>query len=769
MPKKSLWSALNKMNFSIAVAGNPNCGKTTIFNALTGARQHVGNWPGVTVEKKSGHYNYSDNRFNVVDLPGTYSLAAFSAEETVVRQYLENDEADVVVNIIDASNLERNLFFTTQLIELGKPLVIVLNMMDMAREKGLQIDTDTLATLLGAPVVPVVGRTGEGLDLLKEKILRVSKEISSKARLIDISYPRDIEQEIEKLHELVQKNDVTDKHSRWTSIKLLESDKQTRDEVRSHTNGTDILDQAKISIDRIEGIFKDTGRAIISHARYGFIQGALRECVVEDLADTVDYSRQIDRVLTNRWLGLPIFGLFMWLMFKLTYDIGSIPMDWIDAGLVYLMNSISGLMPDGMFASLIVDGVIGGVGAIAVFLPNIFILFFIIAVLEDSGYMARVAFIMDRVMHNIGLHGKAFIPMIMGFGCNVPAIMGTRILESRRDRILTVLINPFMSCSARLPVYVLVAGAFFPENAATVIFSMYVLGILAAIGSGKLFSQTILKGMSKPFVLELPPYQRPTLRSLILHTWERGYLFIQKMGTVILVGSVIIWVLGYFPTEVEIDRDYVSERATVTQGYDTQLVDLESKFKLSVDKDHREYHSEMIDYESSSSFLELQKQFEELRDELSSEQTVALYSLRQQEFGDITEQKWIGRVGKIFEPIVRPLGFTWRESVALITGFVAKEIVVSTYGVLFGVGENVDEGSHGVISGLRSSGMTPLVALSFLVFTLLYTPCLATVAAIKRETGTWAYTLFSIGYSLGLAYLLAFGVAYFGGMFNWLS
>jgi len=757
------------MHFNIAVSGNPNCGKTTIFNSLTGAKQHVGNWPGVTVEKKSGHYKYSDHRFDMIDLPGTYSLAAFSAEETVVREYLESDEPDVVVNIIDASNLERNLFFTTQLIELGKPLVIVLNMMDMAEEKGLKIDIDTIATLLGAPVVPVIGRTGEGVDLLKEKILRVCTEVSQKARPLNVNYPRDIESEIEKLSQLINTVDATDKRARWTSIKLLESDKQTRDEVRSYQNGGEILEQSSASIERIEGIYKDTGRAIISHARYGFIQGALRECVIEDLADSVDYSRQIDRVLTNRWLGLPIFGLFMWLMFKATYDVGSIPMDWIDTGLVALMNLISGIMPASMFASLLIDGIIGGVGAIAVFLPNIFILFFIIAVLEDSGYMARVAFIMDRVMHNIGLHGKAFIPMIMGFGCNVPAIMGTRILESRRDRILTVLINPFMSCSARLPVYVLVAGAFFPENAATVIFSMYILGILAAIASGKLFSRTILKGMSKPFVLELPPYQRPTLRSLLLHTWERGFLFIQKMGTVILVGSIIIWVLGYFPRDIVLENDYDGMRSKVTHNYDEQLAELKEKFDLSVAKDRSEYYSEMVDYEASSSFKELESQYQLLTDDLSEMKAVELYNLQQQEMGEITEQKWIGRIGKVFEPLVRPLGFTWRESVALITGFVAKEIVVSTYGVLFGVGEDVDESNHGVIAGLRSSGMTPLVALSFLVFTLLYTPCLATVAAIKRETGTWAYTLFSIGYSLGLAYLLAYAVMFFGGMFNWLS
>ncbi len=769
MPKKFQWNALANMSFNIAIAGNPNCGKTTIFNALTGARQHVGNWPGVTVERKSGHYSYTDQRFDVIDLPGTYSLSAFSAEETIARQYLLDEGPDVVVNIIDASNLERNLFLTTQLIESGRALVIVLNMMDMALEKGLEIDSETLSILLGAPVVPVIGRTGEGLDLLREKILRVATEISQKSRPIDIIYPRDIEAEIQKINTLLKKSPLAERQVRWTSVKLLESDEETRHAVRAVDGGKEILDQTNDSIARIERLFKDTGRAVISHARYGFIQGAIRECVVENLSDAVDSSRQIDRVLTNRWLGLPIFGLFMWLIFKITYDIGSIPMAWIDSALVALMNLVSSVLPESMIASLIVDGVIGGVGAIAVFLPNIFLLFFIIAMLEDTGYMARVAFIMDRVMHNIGLHGKAFIPMIMGFGCNVPAIMGTRILESRRDRILTVLINPFMSCSARLPVYVLVAGAFFPENAATVIFSMYVLGVVAAIASGKLFSKTILKGMSKPFVLELPPYQRPTLRSLSLHTWERGYIFIQKMGTVILVGSIIIWVLGYFPTEVTLDRDYNAERRSVSTQYARELQDLTLKYEASIATDSSAYYSEMLSYRASSGYHMLNTQYLDIKAKLNASEQAEIFSLKQHEIGDITEQKWIGQVGKIFEPIVRPLGFSWRESVALITGFVAKEIVVSTYGVLFGVGENVDEGSHGVISGLRSSGMTPLVALSFLVFTLLYTPCLATVAAIKRETGTWSYTLFSIGYSLGLAYTLAFCVTYFGGMFNWLS
>ncbi len=757
------------MNFKIAIAGNPNCGKTTIFNGLTGARQHVGNWPGVTVERKSGHYKFSDNKFDVIDLPGTYSLAAFSAEEAIARQHLLDDEPDVVVDVIDASNLDRNLFLTTQLIELGRPLVIVLNMMDMAEEKGLDIDADTLATLLGAPVVPVVGRTGEGLDLLKEKILRVATEKSQKTRSIDVIYPRDIETEIERINSLVKANNISNRRHRWTSVKLLESDKQTRDEVRDLDNGSQILDQTNESVDRIERLFKDTSRAVISHARYGFIQGALRECVSENLNDPTDYSRQIDRVLTNRWLGLPIFAFLMWLMFKLTYDLGSFPMEWIDMGVVGLMNFFSTLLPDTMFASLIVDGIIGGVGAIAVFLPNIFILFFIIAILEDSGYMARVAFIMDRVMHNIGLHGKAFIPMVMGFGCNVPAIMGTRILESRRDRILTVLINPFMSCSARLPVYILVAGAFFPDHAATVIFSMYILGIVAAIATGKLFSKTILKGMSKPFVLELPPYQRPTGRSLAIHTWERGYLFIQKMGSVILVGSILVWALGYFPREINLERDYAGEGKAITQNYSIQQQDLTLKYDASVELSRSNYHSQMIAFENSASFLFLRSQYDSLRTHISSQEKSELFLLKQTELGEITSKRWIGRLGKVFEPLIAPLGFTWREGVALITGFVAKEIVVSTYGVLFGVGEDVDEENQGVISGLRSSGMTPLVALSFLVFTLLYTPCLATVAAIKRETGTWTYTLFSIFYSVSLAYGLAFMIGYFGRMYNWLS
>ncbi len=753
---------------NIAVAGNPNSGKTTIFNALTGARQRVGNWPGVTVERKEGTMTFNGDKFTVVDLPGTYSLASYSVEETVARNYIVDEKPQVVVDVVDASNLNRNLYLTTQLIEMGAPLVIVLNMMDMADEKGLEIDTKTLSTLLGAPVVPIVGRTGEGLDKLKNAIFKVANS-STLRRDIHIPYPGEVEEEIQNISKELIEHSAADDRPRWKAVKLLGRDATTSDKIREAAGGENLLRNVEKSIQRIESIYRDTTNAVISHARYGFIQGAIQECVKETIKEPRDYSRRIDKVLTNRWLGLPVFAMMMWVMFKLTYDLGAYPMNWIDAGVVWLMNLFTNVLPDGMFASLLVDGVIGGVGSIAIFLPNIFILFFIIAIFEDSGYMARVAFIMDRIMHAIGLHGKAFIPMIMGFGCNVPAIMGTRILETRRDRILTILINPFMSCSARFPVYVLVVGAFFPRHAATVIFGLYTFGIIAAIASGKLFSSTFLAGMSKPFVMELPPYQRPTLRSILLHTWERGYIFIQKMGTVILVGSVIIWALGYFPRDIQLPRDYSSEKISIRNIHEKKTDEIHSLFSESVKKAETRYVSEMVSFSESEPYQLLTAQCDSLLSRNQMKLETALSELRFQETAEIMEQRWIGKIGKWIEPVVAPLGFSWREGVALVTGFVAKEIVVSTYGVLFGVGEKATEESSGVITRIRQSGMTPLVALGFLVFTLLYTPCLATVAAIKRETASWNYTLFSIAYSIALAWILAFALYQIGSVFGWLS
>ncbi len=755
--------------FSIAVAGNPNCGKTTIFNALTGTRQHVGNWPGVTVERKDGRLVYREQTYQVVDLPGTYSLSTYSIEEIVARDYIVQDAPDIIINVVDAANLERNLFLTTQLIEIGRPLVIVLNMMDMAYEKGLKIDTETLGIILGAPVVPVVGRTGQGIELLKEKINRVQTQISEKARYIEIPFQRDIETQIEIIRSALVQSGLPLANPRWVAVKLLEKDERIWKYLTDFPEKNHLREIVAGAVAQIEKIFKDSSRAAISHARYGFIRGAIQECVQNTIVDPVDYSRKIDKILTHRILGLPIFAVFMWLMFVFTFEVGAYPMAWIDSGVSWVVNTLYTILPHSMLTSLVVDGAISGVGAIAVFLPNIFILFFIIALLEDTGYMARMAFIMDRVMHALGLHGKAFIPMVMGFGCNVPAIMGTRILESRRDRILTTLINPFMSCSARLPVYILVAGAFFPQHAGTVIFAMYLTGVVAAILSGKLFSKTVLRGKSKPFVLELPPYQRPKMSALLLHTWERGQIFIRKMSTVILVGAIIVWALGYFPRDVKYATDYNAKYTHLKQTYQNQQVSVKQAFENSVAAQRRQYFSTMVPFRSSTHYQELTNQRDSLLQKNTAWYRTEVVKVDYAKNAEAMEQKWIGKLGKIIEPFVAPLGFTWREGVALITGFVAKEIVVSTYGVLFGVGNMATEQNPGIITSLKTSGMTPLIALGFLVFVLLYTPCLATMAAIRRETGSLGWTSFSIIYSLSLAWLLAYGLYRIGSALQWLS
>ena len=693
----------------IAIAGNPNSGKTTIFNELTGARQHVGNWPGVTVEKKTGEIERNGKQLYFTDLPGIYSISTYSQEEIIAREFITKENPDVVIDVVDASNLERNLYLATQLIEFERPLIIVLNMMDVAEEKGLEIDTEKLSILLGAPVVPVVGRSGKGVEVILEKIDRITEHISQKSRHIHIEYNRDIEEAIEKIEPLLQGKNIPENDSRWKTIKLLEQDAAVHSEIKT-LGDSEILEQTKSQIEHLE---KRLGKFVadeISDAKYGFIQGAIRESVKQQKIDKKDISKSIDLILTNRFLGLPIFTFFMWAMFKLTFGLGEIPMNWIDSLVGMLGETMANLLPDGsLLQSLVVDGIIAGVGGIAIFLPNIFILFFIIALFEDSGYMARVAFIMDRIMHTIGLHGKAFIPMVMGFGCNVPAVMGARILESRRDQILTVLINPFMSCAARLPVYVLIAGAFFPNHAGNAIFAMYILGIAMAILTGKLFSKTILKGKSLPFVMELPPYHPPKIRSILLHTWDRGSIFIKKMGGVILVGSILVWSLSAFPQEVSLSKNYESE-----------IVNTKDLAKI-----------------------------EQLQNEMEAEKM---------------EKKWIGKIGKIIEPTIAPLGFDWRDGVALVTGFVAKEIVVSTYGVLYGVGTEKTEDSPSLREKLAKSGMTAVAAFGFMIFTLIYTPCLATVAAIKRET-SWKWAGISIGYSLALAWVMAFLVKIIGGLF----
>ncbi len=708
-----------KKTIRIALAGNPNSGKTTLFNAITGARRHVGNWPGVTVEKMEGQAEFDGYEITVIDLPGTYSLTAYSIEEIVARRFIVHEKPDVVVHVIDASNLERNLFLTTQLLQLGCKLVLALNMADALRQSGARIDLEKLTTLLGAPAVFTVGHRGEGIDELLETIVEVAEGRHPKVRRIQIPYGHEIESHLQPLTEKAASLNLFDipHPPRWIVIKALEQD---QDMVRSlretGPKGKEFLEEIEETRRHLQSLYGEEPETVFTERLYGFISGVLREVYREPPRSRISRSDQIDSVLTHRVLGLPVFFFMIWAVFQLTFSVGAVPMEAIDWAVNWFSGFVAARMGEGLLKDLLVNGVIGGVGAVLVFLPNIFILFLCISFLEDSGYMARAAFLTDRVMHLLGLHGKAFIPMLMGFGCNAPAIMATRTLESERDRILTILINPLMSCSARLPVYVLISGAFFaPGKAGTVIFSLYFLGLVLAVSMGRLFSKTILPGKAAPFVMELPPYRLPTARSLLIHMWDRGKIFLRKMGGVILVGSVLIWVLSTFPREVSFSTDY-----------DGRIQTLESR-------------AAVLEMEGAPA--------EALRREITRLE-IARESER-------IEASYIGRIGKALEPVLRPLGFDWRNTVALLTGFVAKEIVVSTLGVLYHGGSEGDP-SAGLVAGLRESGMTPLVAYAFMAFVLIYTPCLGTVAVIRRETNSWKWTLFSVGYSVVLAWLVAF-------------
>ncbi len=712
----------------IALAGNPNSGKTTLFNAITGARHHVGNWPGVTVEKKEGTTSLNGVVIDVVDLPGTYSLTAYSIEEIVARRFIVHDKPDVVVHVIDASNLERNLFLTTQLLQLGSKVVLALNMSDALEQTGASIDAHKLGSLLGAPAVFTVGHKGAGIADLLETVVEVAEGKHPMVRQVRIPYGHEIESHLDPLTERAEALDLFEipHPPRWVTIKALENDQELIDEVsESGESGVRFLEEIKETRDHLYSLYGEEPETVFTERLYGFVAGILKEVYTEPPLDRISRSDQIDSVLTHKIFGLPVFFLMVWGVFQLTFAVGAAPMDWIDAFVAWIAGFASANMDDGLFKSLIVDGIISGVGSVMIFLPNIFILFMCISFLEDSGYMARAAFLTDRVMHLLGLHGKAFIPMLMGFGCNAPAIMATRTLESERDRILSILINPLMSCSARLPVYVLITGAFFaPEQAGTVIFSIYLLGLVLAIAMGRLFSKTVLPGKAAPFVMELPPYRLPTGRGLLIHTWDRGKIFIRKMGGVILVGSIVIWTLSTFPQEVELSKDYDAEIARVQE-------------QLDVDTSQQGANGTL---DQKIADLEIAKESERV------------------------EKSYIGRIGKVLEPVFRPLEFDWRSAVGLLTGFVAKEIVVSTMGVLYQVGPEEDEESEGLIEALRNSDMTPLTSYAFMAFVLIYTPCLGTIAVIRRETNSLKWTAFSVGYAVLLAWIVAFAIVRVGSL-----
>ena len=721
---------MEKRQLRIALAGNPNSGKTTIFNNLTGTRQKVGNWPGVTVEKKEGDIHKFGYDMKIIDLPGTYSLTPFSIEEIVARDFILDENPDVVIDIIDASNLERNLYLANQLRELDCKVLFALNMADVAKSRGFKIDAQKLSELLGVPVVFTVGNKNEGLDELLKTAISLSRsplEIPEERR---VRYSKDIESAIRDLRDYIkQRNDASLSYdSRWTAVKLLEDDKIIKDRIREKlaVESQSILEKAEKLRGKLSKRLDDDPEIVMTDERYGFIAGIIKEVLSTSTRQRVDISRNIDLVLTNRFLGFPIFIFFIWAMFQTTFTLGSYPMGWIDSGVGYVSAFFGYVLPDSLLKDLIVDGVIAGVGSIAIFLPNILLLFFCIALFEDTGYMARAAFLMDKIMHLIGLHGKSFIPMLMGFGCNVPAIIATRSLESRKDRILTILITPFMSCSARLPVYIVLAGTFFAAHAGTVIFIIYLFGILVAIVTGRLFRTALLKGEEAPFVMELPPYRIPMMKNLLIHMWDRSKMFLKKMGGIILAGSVVIWILSSFPQHIQYSQDYNARIARVQHTYEQKIASGEPADKAGIRR-----HKDALIQEIS-----LAKQAEK------------------------AEKSYIGRIGKMIEPVFAPIGIDWRGSVALLTGFVAKEIVVSTMGVLYAA--EGDAESDALRNALKRSGMTPLSALSMMVFVLLYVPCLATIGAITRETGSVKWTLFNIAFTTGVAWSMSF-IVYQGG------
>lgn len=719
----------------MALAGNPNSGKTSVFNSLTGARQHVGNWPGVTVEKKEGHAARNGRRIRVVDLPGTYSLSAFSPEEIVARDYILNEKPHVVVDVVDASSLERNLYLAVQLIELEtENLLIALNMFDVAESMGMKINIELLAELLGAPVVATVARKDRGMDdLLDAAVGLADGRLKNKG--IKVSYGHEIEEEIEKLEaSLSAAAPGGCRYSvRWLAVKLLEGDGSVGKIVSEWQNGGAVPAEAERSRVHIASIYGEDAETVIAERRYGFINGLMKEVFSKSPVERRTVSDRIDSVLVNRWLGLPVFAFFMFAAFTLTFALGDPPMRWLAAAFELLGAAALGVLGDTLAGSMVVDGVIGGVGGVVVFLPNIMLLFLAIAVLEDTGYMARAAFIMDRVMHLMGLHGKSFIPMLMGMGCSVPAVMSTRMLESRKDRLVTMLVVPLVSCGARLPVYVLLAGAFFSGRmfwglraAGAAVFAMYAIGILVAVVMARVFRSTVFRGPDSPFVMELPQYRLPTLKSLLIHAWERAWCYLRKAGTIVLALTILIWALMTFPGTFPGHREYVKrlDKARAASAGAGARFDPKS----------REYKAIFAPA-------------------AAIEREIAEKKL---------EYSFAGRFGRAVEPALRPIGFDWRIGVTLFAGLAAKEVVVTTLGTFYSLDEKGAQTKTLQEAVRADPSFNPLKAVTFMLFVLLSVPCVATLAVIKRESGSWLWPLFSAGYQLALAWVVCFIVWHAG-------
>ncbi len=712
-----------RRTINVALVGNPNCGKTSLFNIASGAHEHVGNYSGVTVDAKEGFFDFQGYHFRIVDLPGTYSLSAYTPEELYVRKHIIEETPDVIINVADSSNLERNFYLTTQLIDMNVRMVIALNMYDELESSGNKLDYIKLSQLIGVPMIPTVCRRGEGIDQLFHVIIGIYEggdflsqkgEIRSEIledlrdwhktyvpdhefgshkeeedarprgymRHIHINHGPELERSIEEVKKAISQNeDIRHKYStRFLSIKLLENDKEIENFISTLPNGKEIIAIRNKETLRIRKVMNEDSEQAITDAKYGFITGALKETFTDNHLEKEQTTRVIDSIVTHRIWGYPIFFLFLYIMFEGTFVLGDYPMQGIEWLVDQLGNLIRNNMAEGPLKDLLIDGIIGGVGGVIVFLPNILILYFFISILEDSGYMARAAFIMDKIMHRMGLHGKSFIPLIMGFGCNVPAIMATRTIEDRKSRLITMLVNPLMSCSARLPIYLVMIGAFFPNCASFMLLCIYTAGILLAVIMARIFSKFLVKGEDSPFVMELPPYRMPTSKSIMRHTWEKGAQYLKKMGGIIMIASIIIWFLGYYPR-----------------------------------------------HDTHESVAEQQ------------------------------ENSYIGQIGKAIEPVIKPLGFDWKLGIGLISGVGAKELVVSTLGVLY-----TNEGDVENVNLSDRIPITPLVALAYMLFVLIYFPCIATFAAIKQESGSWKWAIFAAGYTTGLAWLVAFTVFQIG-------
>ena len=770
----------------IALAGNPNCGKTTMFNNITGAKQHVGNYPGVTVEKKEGHTNFDGQELLFIDLPGTYSLTARSLDELVARNVIVNDNPDVIVNVLDASNLERNLYLAAQLLELEKPMVIALNMSDVAEEMGIKYDLKKMAEMTGATIVSTVGRTNIGTKDLLEATISVAA--SQKAPGVTINYGDLLEGKISELVEELKQAGTVTYPLRWIAIKLLEKDADVIGKVMRFDNTEAVIQKAEAIREEIKDqVDLDV---VFQEYRHRFAVEVYNKCLTQAPTQLETRSDRYDKILTHRILGLPIFMVVMWLLFNFVNTVGAIPQGWIEDGFTALQAWVVTVIPEGQLQSLISDGIIAGVGAVLSFVPLILLLFLGISFLEDTGYMARAAFVIDRVMRACGLHGKSFIPLLLGFGCSVPSVMGARILDNYKDRMVTILITPFMSCSARLPVYTLFAAAFFPpEWAGTVVFGVYALGIVFGIVFAKIFRKYLFAGEAEPFVMELPPYHLPTLKATLTHMFERGIMYLKKAGTFILAASILVWFITTYPMDVEYSKDYDALHDQVAQTYEMKDAETLAHFgittddqKDAVDKIVEDMKSTVQDATDAAKAAgedepevaveedsEAPELFNDIKDENKDlfPAAWAMYKnsanldaendkLDKEQASEKIEQSYAASFGKAINPVLEPLGFDWKMGLSLVAGLAAKEVVISTLGTIYAVGGD-DQNPAPLTEYLQNDPhFTPLIALTLMLFILIYPPCIAALAVIRRETGSWKWMLFMFFYENAFAWIACF-------------